>query len=255
MIHSNKEDFWKYVENFLVKYDKEYTIIKKGSSGSYVEAIYDKEKKLGRFYKNRLSDDELKKLTWFSQIKRQVNNWLAKNRLTIISGRYPSIKKGVAWHDIPEGGKFMGTDLNHCYWRIAYCLGYVNYRLYKRLLGKKYKLTRNKALACLPSKRYVYEFKGATLLRSYPEGDGQLKQLYDDIRFRAYKMMFDIAEVIGTGFIKYNVDCIYYLPEHQHTVEKMLKEFDMKFTTFECEKMDSTCFMELKDEFKIKDYS
>jgi hypothetical protein len=247
---TTEEDFWNYVNNFLVKYDKAYSI---RETNSTLTAVYDKEKNLGISYRRSLTPEEMSNLWIFSSTKIQVKTWLKNNRLDVLPEMYSSTKKNLkVFYDMPIDTVFMATDLNHCYWRMAYKLGYIKTKLYERLIDenlpdekkKAYKLLRNKALACLRSKEKNFQFKGMVRVRDWYEGSGEMEQLYNDIRNRCYKIMYEISKEIPEGFIKYKTDCIYYLPEYQKKVEEIMDLHSMPFTTFECIKIDEVYFEE-----------
>lgn len=252
--------FWDYVDGFLVKYDKRYELTE---GNSFLKAVYEKgsdgKSDVGVFYRKKLSDDEMKNLWIFSATKKQVKAWLNSNRLEILPEMYPSVKKNLSVYDnLPTYGKFLSTDMNHCYWRMAYNLGYIKLKLYERLIDedlpeekqKEYKLLRNKALACLRTLETVHDLQGLQRIRSYSNGSGEMEQLYNDLRNRCYKIIHDIADAIGEGFIKYRTDCIYYLPQHKDTVEAMLQQSDMPHRTYECKKIDDKYFCENYDAVK-----
>jgi len=244
-----EQKLWEYVKNFLVKYDKRYEIKK---SNSTITVVYDKEKNLGISYRRKLSEEEMSNLWIFSAIKKQVKSWLKDNRLELIPESFPSVKKGKAYSTLAEGEVFCGTDIKHCYWRMAFNLGYIKPKLYKTLTADdlppekqaQYKLLRNKALACLRSKQEIAEWNGEQRIRSYYEGSGEMEQLYNDLRNRCYKIMADLSDKIPDGFIKYKTDCIYYLPQYRNIVEQHLESANMLFKTVDCVKIDSVYFEE-----------
>ena len=244
-----EQKLWEYVNNFLVKHDKQYEIRK---SNSTTTVIYDKEKNLGISYRRKLTEEEMSNLWIFSSIKKQVKGWLKENRLQLIPEQFPSVKKGSAYALLAEGEVFKSTDIKHCYWRMAFNLGYIKPKLYKTLTAEdipeqkqqQYKLLRNKALACLRSKQEIAEWSGEQRIRSYYEGSGEMEQLYNDLRNRCYKVMADLSAKIPEGFIKYKTDCIYYLPQYQDIVEKHIESENMLFKTVDCIKIDSTYFEE-----------
>jgi len=253
-----EEEFWIYVNNFLGKYDKAYRLTEDNST---LEAVYDSEKNLGVRYRKILTKEEMSYLWIFGSTKVQVKGWLKNNRLETLPELYSSTKKNIrVFNDLPMGAVFKGTDMNHCYWRMAYNLGYIKKKLYERLIQedipdeqkKMYKLLRNKALACLRSKKKIYYFQGVRKIKPVTyEGSGEMEQLYNDIRNRCYKILTEIAQEIGqNGFIKYKTDCIYYLPEHQKTVEDIFDMYSMPYTTFDCVKIDAIYYEEDFDDVK-----
>lgn len=254
-----EQAFWDYVNNFLIKYDKRYEI-KEGNS--YLQAIYDKKeegKQTGVYYRRKLTDAEMQNLWIFSATKKQVGNWLKSNRLEILSELYPSVRKNIGlYNSLPEYGKFMFTDMNHAYWRMAYNMGYIKKKLYEKLIDeelpkekqKEYKLLRNKALACLRSPVKIFDYQGSSQIRKYYDGSGELEQLYNDIRNRCYKIIYDISHEIPDGFIKYKTDGIYYMPEHQKRVEEVMQQNSMPFKTFMCKKIDGQYFSENFEKIK-----
>lgn len=259
MLHAKTPD---QINNYL-KYqcDVKRSFIVRSANG--VKTItWNKKKNFGMIFKNKLSPDQLKTLWVFSVVRRQVLKRLTESeKLNFMQKPLASQKKNFAlYKKLRIGTEFVAIDLNHAYWRVAFLKGYISSDLYHKLLDTKFKLVRNKALACLTSKIKTEEYRNGKLVSTKKQADPLLVNAYADIRYSTYKVMLDIAkEIKENNFLKYHTDCLYVTLKMQKKVEQMLasikiarqlqgiKENTFSYKSDKCVKVSNTYFIQIED--------
>lgn len=245
----NMIQFERYL-NWQLQQKSNFKIIVENSKRS----IQMKEKKgHGISFKNKLTDDEMKLLWVFAAIKKSAKKRVNEMEEGFKHYNLPSKKwNRKLYAAIESGTPFVGIDINHAYLRTAYLRKYISERLYNKLMDAKYKGVRNKALACLNSTRKVYEYENGEVVSSYEEGDPLLAAAYLEIRTCTYKVMDDIANLIGPDFfLKYHTDCIYFLKEKEDIVTAELDARMYKWKINPCIKMNEIIFA---DGDEVKDF-
>jgi len=191
-----------------------------------------------------------------ANVKKGFTKFLTKNGFYVepIEQRHGSyFHNQHLFNALPVDGKFILIDVSHCYWRIAYLLGYISERTYSNTLKKKdgMKLWRNMALACTiaPKTREYYWHK--VKIMEISEDTSQYQQMYKNIRYRAYNLMGDICAKIGQkNCFGYRTDGIFVTPEREAEVKKMLKKERLNFKTNKLVKISSSSYSDEKKKVK-----
>ena len=243
-----------YMDNYLIACKKDFFI---DETNGTKKAVWDEKKNFGMFYKHYVESDVMPYLWIFNLVKVQFKRYIELNPKYKVHKNFPSVSKNTkAIEKFVEGEVFLATDINHCYWRVAYLEGYINYSLYKKGLPENdspaydvMKLLRNKSLACVKSTKKRHHYKKGKLVKTEIFDNVSLEELYGNVRNISYQIMDDIRFIIKKGFIKYKVDCIYYMPEYKDVVEGMMIGRDVGFKTNECIYIGDGYFIE-NDEVK-----
>lgn len=152
-----------------------------------------------------------KNMVIFSMVARNAFNYL-KNHTLRTSKYLPSEK----WNEeLKDTGRMhiVGTDINTAYWEIAYQMGILSEKTFKK--GENH--ISNKAillasLAALGSDKSYQVIRSGQLINKYVilKGNDQLKEVYKKIRYKCFKHMDEMAALLGKDFVCYKTDCIYY---------------------------------------------
>ena len=130
-------------------------------------------------------------------------------------------------------GKMTATDVNHAYWKIAFLEGMIKEKTYKRGLTIKEKSLRLAALANLSSTKEYYIIKDGVVTdkTTILKHDPILQKVYNNIRFICYDHMMRMATLLGSDFICYKTDCIYYkdTPGNRKMVQDYLDENELEW--------------------------
>lgn len=197
------------------------------------------QSKVEKIY-NTIPDSELpndsledKKVHLFSDVKRACTQYLKERDWKI--DKIPNLMGGhfkntELWNMMPIGERFHYVDLKHAYWQYANKLGYITDTLYAKALADDYKKFRNKALACLVSRKDCIYYKDGERLNSIQEWNDPYRAIYENIRFSVYNDLMAIRQEIGDDNVLWiKIDCIAFLPHCYEQVFKMLSAKKIKY--------------------------
>lgn len=100
-------------------------------------------------------------------------------------------------------------DVNHCYWQVAYKLGYITKETYRRFKKPKYKLMRNMSLASITSPKISEVYILGSMIATFKENKRYEKLIYDNIRSYTFNLFEELFEFIGgkkNNVLKYRID-------------------------------------------------
>lgn len=109
-------------------------------------------------------------------------------------------------------GKITATDIDHAYWRIAFLHEYISFDTYMKGLGLEDKSLRLAALANLSSRKEYNIIKNGEITNRMVvlKFDEKLHKVYENIRHICFEHMMNCANLLGSDFICYKTDCLYY---------------------------------------------
>ena len=169
----------------------------------------------------------------YSMVKRDMMEYYASHGAEILIPKMPSHLTNHNYD--PMDDEMMGTDLNHAYWRIAYLMGKISEKTYKKGLesnDSNIKIARLSALSVLGRvKTYERYVHGKFIENVAIQKDKDLKNYYYNIRFYCYQCMWELSRMLGDDFHSYRVDCVYYRKTEQNIemVETYLNERGLLF--------------------------
>lgn len=169
----------------------------------------------------------------YSMVKRDMMDYYASHGAEILIPKMPSHLTNHNYD--PMDDEMMGTDLNHAYWRIAYLMGKISEKTYKKGLesnDSNIKIARLSALSVLGRvKTYERYVHGKFIENVAIQKDKDLKNYYYNIRFYCYQCMWELSRMLGDDFHSYRVDCVYYRKTEQNIemVETYLNERALLF--------------------------
>lgn len=219
-----------------VRMDRTYNKLVKNKVSFYVrygtecnELIYDNE---FRVYTTGRNNFPPKLIFLFSVVKNNCIKYLKTQETELVlPPKMPT--QYINYEYDHNKGKLTGTDLNHAFWRIAYVKGYISKKTYERGLVEEAKALRLATLSVLgTAKHYDYYVEGHFKERvTVREENLQLKEIYKDIRYSCYYMMYEVATMLGEEFDSWKTDCIYYRdsPENRKLVHDYFEEREMLF--------------------------
>lgn len=207
------------------------------------ELIYDKQH---RIFANQVRNFPNEMIYLFNTVQIDVKKFLKNNPFIQLP---PKVNVQEYNYDYDENiGVITGTDLDHAFWRIAYTKGYISNKTYNRGLSEKAKALRLATLSVLGrEKKYDYHvggvFRKTVILK---KRDPQLQNVFKDIRFSCYYMMYELSKMLGDDFESWKTDCIYYrdTPENRTMVHEYFEAREMLFKQLVYNTMDD--FSEVK---------
>jgi hypothetical protein len=179
--------------------------------------------------KNRIFPSDM--IFLFNMVRLDVKKYLSLNDDVI-----PPIKVNVTEYNYNYQDKndlITATDLNHAFWRIAFVKGYIRKETYDKGLASKAKAIRLATLSVLGREKkfdtYVDGIKTESFI--FKELNEKFRNVYIDIRYSCYYMMYEVSQLLGDDFDCWKTDCIYYrdTPQNRKLVHNY---FDKKNMTY-----------------------
>lgn len=139
-------------------------------------------------------------------------------------------------------------DVNGAYWKTAYNLGVINFRIYKRGLDVD-KVVRLASLGSLAKRKDIWTFDGKDFKKQKAVHSNTTENIWFAICKRVSDVMSEIAKKIGSNFVFYWVDGIYVKNDVKTIAE--ISEMFLKhgYTT----KMDYVPYVEFVEKgFKVQ---
>jgi hypothetical protein len=192
-------------------------------------------------------------LYFFSMVRRDVEKFIKDYEVPDLKDLYGVVCTPRSVNKKFSGkGKLALTDIKHAYWRIARTNEIISDATYNRGIKKEYKEVRNKALATMGTeKKYELYRQRKTRDGFEPTGEmvvyrpknEEIRKVYEFIRHRCYKMMYDLSHLLGKDWSEYNTDGITYLdtPKNRKLVERYLTKENMLFRTTIAKKKPVSC--------------
>lgn len=181
---------------------------------------------------NKRSQTSFKKgMFLFGMVRGDAKKFLKKHPKFRLPKKNPQIE--YSQHKLDEDilGKVTGTDLNHAYWRIALNLGIISEHTYTKGLDDRFKSVRLAALSTMGADKKYQKIHNGEPINDYLiiKGDEELQKIYTLIRYTCYKYMNQVKKILGTDFLAYKTDAIYYsdTKENRQKVRNFFKEKDL----------------------------
>ncbi len=243
----DKETFDFYVESFS-KQKRKFVIEEKRSfkklmmRGKTVLSYEKKEKEEEKMNKEQRGQF----FSLLGQVSKSATKYIIDNNFEV--EKVPS-NNGAVWvnrkkyREMKDGAKFYYVDASHCFWRIAFMLGYISERLYLSVLKKpELKPYRQMSLSCLVApKGRKYFNEGLQILEIF-EDKRLYATIYNNIRFTSYNLMGYAKEVLGDSIIAYKTDGVMVQKKGLAKAKKVFKDNGFDFTITECFKIDELFF-------------
>jgi hypothetical protein len=166
----------------------------------------------------------------FAMVKKDAVNYLKQHRVKKFE-KLPAIQYNRSV-DIARK-KLVGTDVDGAYWMIAFQMGVISQSTFAHGLRIKAKHLCLAALASLGADKTWLKIKNGEFTDEMVviKGDDKLKNLYQSIRMTCFTYMQDLARLLGSDFVAYKTDCIYYVgkKENIQLVQHYFSEKKMDF--------------------------
>jgi hypothetical protein len=187
------------------------------------------------FYYN---DKAKNKYSWiFNRVKIEAKSFVAKNNL-IEKEKLHTIHFNTNFN-LKAGESIVTTDIDDAYWEIAFKMGVIKERLFRKCLeiedeNVNIKELRNASLANLGSDKVyqVVEDMVYTGKKIVFKCDPKLKMLHNNITYTCCELMFNLSKMLGDDFKDYKTDEINYkrTKENVKMVNSYLKKHNLPFT-------------------------
>ena len=189
------------------EYIQNYTLLKRDfklrQSPNFAEFVTSSGRKL--FYNK--SDKFSKGLFLFRMVNRDVAKYIEEYGDV---EPYQIMPTNHFNNEYNKDNTTIGIDINNAYWSVAYLKGYISENTYNKGLAKDgIKAVRLSALSSLGKEKVYKVFeKGVYKHDEVHNFDFSLQELYRDIRYSTYAIMYECAELLQNDFHSWNTDCI-----------------------------------------------
>jgi hypothetical protein len=155
------------------------------------------------------------------------------------------------WSLMPVNTMFYLIDANHCYWRVAYVLGYITKSLYLKYCDNAdFKTLRNIALAILNTGIKREYYKKGEKTHEIDCDVSQYRQVYTNIRHYTYNNSGMIRTQTPKYCIAYRVDGVYILPQGLKKAKTIFTKNNLLYKVEKCIKIDDNNFANGDGEIK-----
>lgn len=124
------------------------------------------------------------------------------------------------------GNQLVMIDINDCYWRTAYLLGYISEMSYiKGMKTKSWKVGRNACIGSLSKTKVITPFKGGEpqyKLRKVVKPNPQYQYIRNHIIWEVYNLFNELFLQLGNTFYMFLTDCLVTEYDKLKEVQKFL---------------------------------
>jgi hypothetical protein len=161
---------------------------------------------------------------------KDVNKWIANNgeTMTFYGNNYSEQMFNVDAIEKNLGKCLTMIDINDCYWRTAYLLGYISYETY--IVGKRkkdWKIGRNACIGSLCKSKVISPYENGKMLKSARRVERmslQHQSVRNHIITHVYKMFNYLFSQMGDSFFMYLTDCLVTSYDKKKWVENYFSE-------------------------------
>ena len=191
-------------DSFITNFTKLKKSFKVRETSNYVEIVHTSGKKA---FHNK-NGKFIKGLFIFRMVKNDVLNWLKNNDLKV----YRELPVNFFNDEFDKKNKVIGIDIDNAYWSIAYLKDYITEKTYlKGIENKDFKAIRLSALSMLgKSKVYKVYVNGEYVNDEVKNYNETLQEIYRDIRYSTYGILYEISEILQNDFYCWKTDCIFF---------------------------------------------
>jgi hypothetical protein len=199
-------------DDFLKAYEKSKSSFKVISYGTTKKIIYGKSKFL---FSGIKGEKKPQGLHLIGMVKRDIDALITKNPDIIpsIPKKKPNITqinlKNIEWFG--TGVQALAIDVNHCYWRTAFLLGFITKQTYfKGIERQEYKDGRLIAIGTLGKMLSVSKYENGIKVADYIDDTDYLKYggFFWKVLEKVYELYLDLQTTLKEDFLMFLTDCV-----------------------------------------------
>lgn len=224
----------------LVEKEVSFQVVSSGLTRKILFPVKD-EKPHKRLYYGNKKDDILPGVHMVNAVRRNVDAYIENG------GEIPKIefKPKLILYNFEQIDKALtkspvdltfAIDINACFFRTAFNLGYITESLY--LKGwekrKKNKLGLLASIGSLNKHETIQEYKNGVLDKEYMnwEYKNRYSPFYWSVINYVAEVMMEIANALNEDFYMWLTDCVYIDKQHRHIVEEILDRHGYDYKDF-----------------------
>lgn len=125
-------------------------------------------------------------------------------------------------------------DLNLCYWRTAYLLGYISTKLYNRGLDSGFKKGMLVSIGALNANPLIQQYEDGKVV--YTKHDDELNAKYSPFYWsiigKVNDLMMEVFKELGDDFYMWLTDCAFIAPERQGEVMGIFEKYGFPYKSY-----------------------
>ena len=227
---------------FLTAHRDNGSNFKVSSSGLSRMVTFDSGKKFRFFGQGKAADNTIKGVYFVSMVRNSIDKYIekygiAKKRDKVIAQTFnvESISKVL-------GKPVACLDLNLCYWRTAFLLGYIDFELYKKGIESGHKRGMLVSIGALNKNPLIQHFEnGKEVSKSFDsELNGRYSPFYWQVIGKVNDLMMEVYRELGDDFYMWLTDCAFVSNDRINDVIAIFDKygFPHKFYTSDFESVD-----------------
>jgi hypothetical protein len=190
----------------------------------------------------------------FKAVRSSVTKAIKKYNFNVpaIERKYPCcfFNKEI-WDQLAEGTIFYHIDASHCYWRVAYILGYIKKGLYlKYAENRDLKMVRNISLAVLNSRLKRDYYIRNEKINEIICDTSLYSLIYNNIRYFTYNNSGEVQKTVPKHCISYRIDGICVTKEGISKAKKVFEKNGLLYKVTRCIKVDEKYYSTTDGELK-----
>ena len=235
---------------YLHKFNEDVERLKNGnasfqivSSGLTRKIVFLKKNKVTnkRLYFGHKKDDILPGVHMVNAVRRNIDSFIEKGgkvpvikyRPKLVLYNFTQIEKAL--QKSPADLTY-AIDINACYFKTAFNLGYINEDLYKKGWAKRKenKLGLLASIGSLNKHETIEVYEKGKLKDTHT--NWEYKNTYSPFYWAVInyvaEVMMEIADTLNDDFYMWLTDCVYIDKKHKHIVEKILDKHGYDYKNF-----------------------
>jgi hypothetical protein len=167
-------------------------------------------------------------------VRGDIKNWLKNNADILIRRERDYTEQLFNLNNIEKniGNVLISVDINDCYWRTAFLMGYITEKTYnKGLLVKGWKVGRNASIGTLAKTETITTYKNGQVARDMfgklkkrvVRKDEDFQYIRHNIIGRVYDIFIELADILQDDFLMVLTDCVFTTIDKKKTVEDFLE--------------------------------
>ena len=224
----------------LVKQGITFQVVSSGLTRKILFPVKD-DKPHKRLYYGNKKTDILPGVHMVNSVRRSVDRYIEKGgnipktkyKPKLILYNFMQIEKALMKN--PPDLTY-AIDINACFFRTAFNLGFISEELYKKgwEKRKKNKLGLLASIGSLNKHETIEEYKNGKLKKSYV--NWQYKNKYSPFYWAVInyvaEVMMEIANALNDDFYMWLTDCVYIDKRNKHIVEEILDKHEYDYKDF-----------------------
>ena len=179
-----------------------------------------------------------------NMVRSSIDKYIDKNGLQELSEQNPNVQTfnldGIA---LAGDNEITCLDLNSCYWRSAFLLGYIDEVLYEKGVKSGFKKGLLISIGSLNKLKHIEKYENgvkvgkSTIDEVYRE---RYAPFYWNIISKVRDLMMQVYDVLGDEFYMWLTDCAFINPDCYDKVKEVFdsngypfKEYKARFTKFD----------------------